>query len=95
MKLSKIAKGELDDRVFMSEIRGYTKELLQEIRREEGTFRHENMTIKNVRIAGNDYLPSMERMRNFWCARIVPADTGKLYPGQRTPDARSATNGWK
>ena len=28
-------------------------------------------------------MPSMERMRNFWCARIVPADTGKLYPGQR------------
>ena len=25
MKLSKIAKGELDDCVFMSEIRGYTK----------------------------------------------------------------------
>ena len=33
MKLSKIAKGELDDRAFMNEIRGYTKELLQEIRR--------------------------------------------------------------
>ena len=30
--ISKIAKGELDDRVFMGEIRGYTKELLQKIK---------------------------------------------------------------
>ena len=56
MKLSKIAKGELDDRVFMSEIRGYTKELLQEIRREEGTFRHENMTNKKCPNCGKRLL---------------------------------------
>lgn len=56
MKLSKIAKGELDDRVFMSEIRGYTKELLQEIRREEGTFRHENMTNKKCPNCGKQLL---------------------------------------
>lgn len=56
MKLSKIAKGELDDRAFMSEIRGYTKELLQEIRREEGTFRHENMTNKKCPNCGKRLL---------------------------------------
>ena len=56
MKLSKIAKGELDDRAFMSEIRGYTKELLQEIRREEGTFRHENMTNKKCPTCGKRLL---------------------------------------
>ena len=56
MKLLKIAKGELDDRAFMSEIRGYTKELLQEIRREEGTFRHENMTNKKCPNCGKRLL---------------------------------------
>lgn len=56
MKLSKIAKGELDDRAFMNEIRGYTKELLQEIRREEGTFRHENMTNKKCSNCGKRLL---------------------------------------
>lgn len=56
MKLSKIAKGELDDRAFMSEIRGYTKELLQEIRTEEGTFRHENMTNKKCPNCGKRLL---------------------------------------
>ena len=56
MKLSKIAKGELDDRVFMNEIRGYTKELLQEIRRDEGTFRHENMTNKKCPNCGKRLL---------------------------------------
>ncbi|NCB93521.1 MAG: DNA topoisomerase III [Clostridia bacterium] len=46
MKLSKIAKGNLDDRKFMDEIRSYTVEIIHEIKTEQGTFRHENITNK-------------------------------------------------
>ena len=38
MKLSKIAEGKLKKDVFLSEIRGYTQELIQEIQAGEGTF---------------------------------------------------------
>ena len=56
MKLSRIAKGQLDDGKFMGEIRDYTNRLLDEIRTEEGTFRHENMTNKKCPRCGKRLL---------------------------------------
>ena len=56
LELSKIAKGELSDRKFMEGIRSYTKELLQEIQTEDGTFRHENMTNKKCPSCGKRLL---------------------------------------
>lgn len=44
MKLSKIAKGNLSRNVFMKEIRDYSKEILDQIKTGQGTFRHDNMT---------------------------------------------------
>ena len=55
-KLLKISKGQLKRGEFMSQIRGYTRELIQEIRREEGTFRHENMTNKKCPNCGKRLL---------------------------------------
>lgn len=46
MKLSKIAEGKLKSTQFLSEIRTYTKELVEEIRNGEGQFRHDNLTNK-------------------------------------------------
>jgi DNA topoisomerase-3 len=46
MKLSKIAKGNLDDRRFMSDIRQYTTQILNEIKTGDGSFRHDNVTGK-------------------------------------------------
>lgn len=56
MKLSKISKGTLDDRTFLQEIRRYTCQLLDEIKTEEGTFRHENMTNKKCPRCGKRLL---------------------------------------
>ncbi len=44
MKLSKIAKGSLKRAAFMSDIRGYSKELIGQIKTGEGQFRHDNLT---------------------------------------------------
>ncbi len=46
LKLGKIARGELKQEAFLSSIRGYTEELISEIRTADGTFRHENITGK-------------------------------------------------
>lgn len=56
MKLSEIAGGTLDEAEFMSEIRTYTEELLEEIQSEQGTYRHENMTGKKCPKCGKRLL---------------------------------------
>lgn len=44
MKLSKIADGSHKADIFIKEITDYTKELIQEIKDADGTFRHDNIT---------------------------------------------------
>lgn len=56
MKLARIASGEIRRDRFMEEIRGYTRELLQEIKTQEGTYRHENMTNKKCPDCGKRLL---------------------------------------
>ena len=46
MKLSQIAKGKLRRDHFMKEIRGYSEELIEQIKGGEGKFRHDNLTNK-------------------------------------------------
>lgn len=43
-KLSKIASGSLRRDTFMEEIKGYTSEIIEEIKEGEGKFRHDNLT---------------------------------------------------
>lgn len=45
-KLSDIAKGSLRQDTFLKEIRGYTCEIVDEIKTGSGTFRHDNITSK-------------------------------------------------
>ena len=56
IKLSRIAKGSLNDQTFMAQIRKYTVELLQQIQTEEGTFRHDNLTNKKCPRCGKRLL---------------------------------------
>lgn len=44
MKLSKISRGGLSRNGFMKDIRGYSKELIGQIKQGEGSFRHDNLT---------------------------------------------------
>ncbi|GFI38025.1 DNA topoisomerase 3 [Lachnospiraceae bacterium] len=44
MELSDIAKGTHKESVFIQEIEAYTRELIQEIKCADGTFRHDNLT---------------------------------------------------
>ena len=46
MKLSDIASGKLSQKTFLSEIRTYTEEIVEEVKAGEGTYRHENITNK-------------------------------------------------
>ena len=46
LRLQAIARGREKDFQFMSEIEGYTKMLIQEIRTANGSYRHDNMTRK-------------------------------------------------
>ncbi len=46
MKLSQIAKGKLKRDDFMKDIRGYSEELIVEIKGGDGKFRHDNLTNK-------------------------------------------------
>lgn len=43
-KLGQISKGQLQKQIFMKEIDGYTKDLIQEIKTGDGAFRHDNLT---------------------------------------------------
>ncbi|QKY70005.1 DNA topoisomerase III [Lentibacillus sp. CBA3610] len=43
-KLSQIAEGKLDKKHFISEIKGYTKEIVHEIKTSDETFKHDNLT---------------------------------------------------
>jgi len=44
MKLSNIAQGRLKRNQFMQEIKGYSKELIEDIKGSDATFRHDNLT---------------------------------------------------
>ena len=56
MKLARIAAGTIRRDQFMQEIRRYTREVLQEIQTQEGTYRHENMTSKKCPNCGKRLL---------------------------------------
>lgn len=56
MKLSRIAKGELQRNTFMESIKSYTGTLIGEIKTGEGTFRHDNLTNKKCPNCGKRLL---------------------------------------
>ena len=56
MKLSNIAKGKLQKEKFLQEIKGYTVDIIDEIKTGEGKFRHDNITNKKCPKCGKPML---------------------------------------
>ena len=56
MRLSKIAEGKLKRATFMKDIRSYSGSLIDEIRRGEGQFRHDNLTNTKCPVCGKRML---------------------------------------
>ena len=56
MKLSGIAKGNLKRGAFMKDIRGYSQELIRQIKTGEGSFRHDNLTNTKCPVCGKRML---------------------------------------
>ena len=56
MKLSDIASGRLQQKTFLTEIRSYTEQIVQEVKAGQGTYRHENMTSKICPVCGKHLL---------------------------------------
>ena len=56
MKLSRIAKGQMKRDAFMKEIDVYTREIVQEIKADDGVFRHDNLTNHKCPVCGKRML---------------------------------------
>ena len=56
MRLSKIAQGKLKKNIFLKDIKGYTEELIGEIKSGDGTFRHDNLTNTKCPVCGKRML---------------------------------------
>lgn len=56
MKLSKIADGRLKKEAFLSDIKDYTQDIIQEIKTGDGTFRHDNLTNTKCPVCGKRML---------------------------------------
>ena len=56
MKLSRIAKGQMKRDVFMKEIDAYTREIVEEIKADDGVFRHDNLTSHKCPVCGKRML---------------------------------------
>ncbi len=56
MKLSRIARGEMKRDAFMKEIDAYTREIVEEIKADDGVFRHDNLTNHKCPVCGKRML---------------------------------------
>lgn len=56
MRLSRIAQGNLKKEIFLKEIQEYTREIIDEIKTGEGTFRHDNLTSTKCPVCGKRML---------------------------------------
>lgn len=56
LKLEKIAKGELKKEAFIAEMKGYTKEIVSEIKNSSATFKHDNISTKTCPDCGKPML---------------------------------------
>lgn len=86
MKLSRIAKGSLRRDDFMKEIRGYCKELLDQIKTGEGQFRHDNLTNTKCPDCGKRML--LVKGKNSQMLVCQDRDCGHRETISRTSNAR-------
>lgn len=55
-KLESIAKGNLDKKAFMNEMKKYTEKIIQDIKNSEATFKHDNVTHEKCPDCGKNLL---------------------------------------
>ncbi|SHO44368.1 DNA topoisomerase III [Anaerocolumna xylanovorans] len=56
MKLARVAKGSLKKQELMNEMTAYTREIVEEIKKNEGNFKHDNLTNKKCPVCGKNML---------------------------------------
>lgn len=86
MKLIKIAKGSLLRTVFMQDIRRYSRELIDEIKQGEGSFRHDNLTNKKCPDCGKRLL--LVKGKNSQMLVCQDRECGYRETVSRTSNAR-------
>ncbi len=77
MELAKIAKGAHKEQVLIKDIESYTKELIQDIKTSDGTFRHDNLTNTKCPHCGKRISLSKARTSVCWSARTMNAATAR------------------
>jgi len=85
-KLSKIANGSLRRDVFMTEIKAYTNELIDEIKVGEGKFRHDNLTNHKCPTCGKKLL--LVKGKNSTMRVCQDRECGYKETVSRTSNAR-------
>ena len=95
LQLSRMAKGELKREEFMKKIREYAKDLIREIRTEEGVFRHEKYHRQDLpplrQTAAGGKRKKREAAGVPW---IGSAATGRPSHGLPTPAVPCAISAW-
>ena len=94
MKLSDIANGKLRQDKFLTGIRKYACEIVDEIKGGQGTFRHDNMTNKKCPNCGKHLLAVNGKNAKMlvWTGN---ADTERQYPGPPMRAVRNAISVWR
>lgn len=86
MKLSRIAKGGLKRAAFMKDIRVYSQELISQIKKGEGQFRHDNLTNTKCPVCGKRML--MVKGKNSEMLVCQDRECGHRETISRTSNAR-------
>lgn len=94
MELAKIAKGAHKEQVFIKDIESYTKELIQDIKTSDGTFRHDNLTNTKCPHCGKRMLSVKGKNSVCWSARTVNAATARRSHAPAMQDVRTVTRRW-
>lgn len=94
MKLSQIAKGQLSDRKFMGDIREYATELVDEIKKGEGTFRHDNLTNKICPQCGKRLLAVNGKNSRMLVCQDRNCGYRQTVAKMTNARCRSAISGW-
>ncbi len=94
MKLSRISRGELRREVFMRDIRGYSKELIGQIKAGEGAFRHDNLTNVKCPQCGKRMLSVKGKNSQMLVCQDRECGYRETVARTSTPGAPTATRRW-
>lgn len=95
MKLSDIANGKLRQDKFLTGIREYACEIVDEIKSGQGTFRHDNMTNKKCPNCGKHLLAVNGKNAKMLVCEDRECGYRRRYPEPPTHAARNATSVWR